>query len=176
MAALLNDDDVLDTYLGTGVSITNEDLVAAHVPTARVRVNGPRPALDLELAAKLSNGLHFDQPLLPSVPPFTVIPHLAIRTYPTFEICLTSLRATGASQLHRQHHFRLTNCTTAAANTIPTNADLVAFVADIDNIHGTASKTANVDKFLKTLQALFIALSGVQYDIYCTQQRHSNGI
>ncbi len=107
------------------------------------------------------------------MPPFAVIPHLAtcIRTYPTFEICLTSLRATGASQLHHQNHFRLTNCTTAEANTIPTNADLVAFVADIDNIHGTASKTANVDKFFKTLQALFIALSGVQYDIYCTQQR-----
>ncbi len=96
--------------------------------------------------------------------------HLAKRTYPTFENCLTSLRVMGASQQYHQHHFRLTNCTTAAANTIPTNADLVAFVSDIDNIHGTASKTANIDKFFKALQALFIALSGVQYDIYCTQQ------
>ncbi len=88
-------------------------------------VNGPCPAL----APKFTNRFHFDQALQYSVPPFAVIPHLAIRTYPTLEICLTGLRATGASQLHHQHHFRLTSCTPLQP-ALPTNADLVAFVAD----------------------------------------------
>ncbi len=137
-----------------GVSITNEDLECLCTRPAGC-VNGPRPAL----APKFTNRFHFDQSFQSSVPPFAVIPHLAIRTYSTLEICLTSLRETGASQLYHQHHVCLTSCTTAAASTTYKRWPC----SICGSLKCTTSKTANVDISLLTFRRYL--LHCLEYDM-----------